>query len=166
MRGTRIGLSAAAEVQRTRIAIRSLEESLAGAVMYTDNPLYYGFFADTIGEFGYLSFVARLPESFPGSGLFPGRPLRRVTFRVDEKRNLLLSQSGLLDIGETPYTITLAPNTAVFQMEFYNPRVNEWIPEWIATNALPNLVPLISRPSKLELLMEIMSYPLPKRRVA
>jgi hypothetical protein len=30
--------------------------------------------------------------------------------------------------------------------------------------ALPNLVPLISRPSKLELLMEIMSYPLPKRR--
>ena len=32
--------------------------------------------------------------------------------------------------------------------------------------ALPNLVPLISRPSRLELLMEIMSYPLPKRRVA
>ncbi|HEV7301677.1 MAG TPA: hypothetical protein VGN72_20230 [Tepidisphaeraceae bacterium] len=32
--------------------------------------------------------------------------------------------------------------------------------------ALPNLVPLISRPSKLELLMEIMMYPLPKRRVA
>lgn len=30
--------------------------------------------------------------------------------------------------------------------------------------ALPNLVPLISRPSKLELLMEIMEYPLPKRR--
>ena len=32
--------------------------------------------------------------------------------------------------------------------------------------ALPNLVPLISRPSKLELLVEIMSYPLPKRQVA
>ena len=30
--------------------------------------------------------------------------------------------------------------------------------------ALPNLVPLISRPSKLELLMEIMAYPLPQRR--
>jgi hypothetical protein len=30
--------------------------------------------------------------------------------------------------------------------------------------ALPNLVPLVSRPSKLELLMEIMEYPLPERK--
>jgi hypothetical protein len=30
--------------------------------------------------------------------------------------------------------------------------------------ALPNLVPLLSRPSKLELLMEIMEYPLPLRK--
>ncbi len=32
--------------------------------------------------------------------------------------------------------------------------------------ALPNLVPLLTRPSKLELLMEIMAYPLPQRRGA
>jgi hypothetical protein len=32
--------------------------------------------------------------------------------------------------------------------------------------ALPNLVPLLSRPSKLDLLMEIMDYPLPKRKPA
>ncbi len=32
--------------------------------------------------------------------------------------------------------------------------------------ALPNLVPLLSRPSKMELLMEIMSYPLPQRKSA
>ncbi len=32
--------------------------------------------------------------------------------------------------------------------------------------SLPNLVPLLSRPSKLELLMEIMDYPLPQRRPA
>jgi hypothetical protein len=32
--------------------------------------------------------------------------------------------------------------------------------------ALPNLVPLLSRPSKLELLMEILDYPLPRRRPA
>jgi prepilin-type N-terminal cleavage/methylation domain-containing protein len=140
MRGTRIGLTAAAEVQRTRIAIRSLEEALGGAVMYSDNPIYYGFYADTAGDFAYLSFVARLPESFPGSGLFPGQTMRRVTFRVDDKRNLLLTQSTLLDVSEAPYTITLAPKTAVFALEFYNPRMNEWIPEWIATNALPSLV--------------------------
>jgi hypothetical protein len=32
--------------------------------------------------------------------------------------------------------------------------------------ALPNLVPLLSRPSKLELLIEIMEYPLPRRKPA
>jgi hypothetical protein len=32
--------------------------------------------------------------------------------------------------------------------------------------ALPNLVPLLTRPSRLELLMEIMEYPLPARRPA
>jgi hypothetical protein len=31
--------------------------------------------------------------------------------------------------------------------------------------SLPNLVPLLSRPSKLDLLMEIMDYPLPARRL-
>ena len=32
--------------------------------------------------------------------------------------------------------------------------------------SLPNLVPLLSKPSKLDLLMEIVEYPLPKRRSA
>jgi hypothetical protein len=32
--------------------------------------------------------------------------------------------------------------------------------------SLPNLVPMLSRPSKLELLMEIMDYPLPQRKPA
>ncbi len=32
--------------------------------------------------------------------------------------------------------------------------------------SLPNLVPMLSRPSKLELLMEIMDYPLPRRKSA
>jgi hypothetical protein len=32
--------------------------------------------------------------------------------------------------------------------------------------ALPNLVPLLSRPSKLELLLEILEYPLPARKPA
>ena len=32
--------------------------------------------------------------------------------------------------------------------------------------SLPNLVPMLSRPSKLELLMDIMEYPLPQRKSA
>jgi type II secretion system protein J len=140
MRGTRIGLSAAAEVQRTRVAIHALEEGLGSAVMYADNAMYYSFFADTSGNYAYLSFVARLPQSFPGSGLFEGQSLRRVTFQVDKDKNLILSQSALLDISDKPYTIKLAPNARVFAAEFFNPRKNEWLPEWIATNQLPTMV--------------------------
>jgi hypothetical protein len=140
MRGTRTGLTAAAEVQRTRVAIRSLEESLGAAVMYADNPRYYGFYADTTGPFAYLSFVSRLPESFPGSGLFDGETMRRVTFAVDGQKNLLLMQSSILSVQDEPYTIQLAPKTAVFAVEFYNARMNEWLTEWISTNALPTMV--------------------------
>jgi hypothetical protein len=31
--------------------------------------------------------------------------------------------------------------------------------------SLPNLIPFLTKPSKLDLLMEIMSYPLPKRKL-
>ncbi len=140
MRGTRVGLTAAAEVQRTRVAIHALEEALGSAVMYADNSIYYSFFADTAGNYAYLSFVARLPQSFPGSGLFEGQSLRRVTFQVDKEKNLILSQSTLLDIADRPYTIKLAPHANVFAAEFYNPRKNEWLPEWVATNQLPTMV--------------------------
>ena len=122
MRGSRVGLSAAAEVQRTRVAIRALEESLGSAVMYADNPVYYSFLAQTSGDLAAISFVARLPESFPGSGLFPGLPLRRVEFSVDEERNLLLKQTTVLDAtpaldpGTQPYNIRLAPKVSLFAM--------------------------------------------------
>lgn len=146
LRGTRVGLNAAAEVQRTRVAMRALEESLGSAVMYTDNAPYYSFFAETSSEFATLSFVARLPESFPGSGLFPGQPLRRVEFGVDEQGALVLRQSTVLDgwpsldASHQPYTIQLAPKVSVFAAEFFDPRAGEWLPEWISTNQLPRLI--------------------------
>jgi hypothetical protein len=111
--------------------------------MYADNAKYYSFFADTSGEFTYLSFVARLPDSFPGSGLFPGQPLRRVTFAVDEQNNLLLSQSPLLEASQLvgqPYTIKLAPQISLFAVEFYEERKGEWYGSWTKTNELPQMV--------------------------
>ena len=146
MRGSRVGLAAAAEVQRTRVAVRALEESLGSAVMYADNPMYYPFLASTAGDVAAISFVARLPESFPGSGLFPGLPLRRVEFSVDEEQNLLLKQTTILDAtpaidpGTQPYTIRLAPKVSLFAMEFFDERLNEWVPEWLSTNQLPKMV--------------------------
>ncbi|MGV3772304.1 MAG: PulJ/GspJ family protein [Verrucomicrobiales bacterium] len=142
MRGSRVGLTAAADVQRTRIAMRALKEALSSTVMYADNSKYYGFFADTGGQHAYLSFVARLPESFPGSGLFQGQSLRRVTFEVDQKGQFILTQAPLLeafDKVQKPYTIVLAPKTSLFAAEFYDSRKNEWAPEWIYTNQLPKM---------------------------
>ncbi len=142
LRGSRNGMKAAAEVQRTRIAMRALEESLASAVMYVENARYYSFATDTSGDNAYISFVARLPMSFPGSGLFQDQDLRRVTFYVKDG-NLMLAQSPVLEatkkIGD-PYTIALAPDVSLFDMEFYDGMANKWFAEWISTNQLPRLV--------------------------
>lgn len=142
LRGTRIGLTAAAEAQRTRVTINAIEDAFGGAIMYADNARYYWILADTSGQFAGISFVARLPRSFPGSGLFPGQPVRRVTFMVEEGY-LKLHQSPLLEDPEAspqPYTINLAPNVNTFEMEFLDIRRREWLPEWASTNRLPYMV--------------------------
>src|SRR5688572_23097493 len=142
MRGSRTGTKAATEVQRMRIATRALEESLGSAVMYVDNAKYYTFATDTSGENAYISFVARLPGSFPGSGLFGDQQLRRVCFYVQDG-NLMLRQAPLLEatkkIGK-PYEIALAPNVTVFDMEFYDGMANKWFAEWMSTNQLPKSI--------------------------
>jgi hypothetical protein len=38
-----------------------------------------------------------------------------------------------------PYSIVLAPKTALFAIEFLDPRKNNWVPEWIYTNQLPKM---------------------------
>jgi general secretion pathway protein J len=142
MRGSRTGMKAATEVQRMRIATRALEESIGSAVMYVDNAKYYTFATDTSGDNAYISFVARLPGSFPGSGLFGDQQMRRVCFYVQDG-NLMLRQAPLLEatkkIGK-PYEIALAPNVTVFDMEFYDGMQNKWFAEWMSTNQLPKAV--------------------------
>ena len=142
MRGSRVGMKAAAEVQRTRIAVRAMEEALASAVLYVDNAKYYHFSSDTSGDQAYITFVARLPHSFPGAGMFGDQELRRVCFYVEDG-NLMLAQGPLLEatkkIGK-PYTIALAPNVTLFDMEFYDGIANKWFAEWISTNQLPKMV--------------------------
>jgi type II secretion system protein J len=142
MRGSRRGLQAAAEVQRTRITMQALQQALGSAVIYAENAPYYAFFADTGGSHAWLSFVARLPESFPGSGLFQGQEVRRVEFSVGDDGTLLLRQMPLLEFrehDEQPFTIKLAPNVSLFAMEFFDIRKNDWVGEWPFTNQLPRL---------------------------
>ncbi len=147
LRGSKVGLNAAAEAQRTRMATRAIREALTSAQLYVENIRYYSFMADTSGDFAALSLVSRLPASFPGSGLFGNQVVRRVSFTVESgpsgQRQLVLRQVPILeppDTAETPYTIILAPNVHQFSMEFWNTNTLEWDPEWPFTNQLPKLV--------------------------
>src|SRR3954468_19248034 len=62
LRGSRVGMKAATEVQRMRIAVRALEEAIGSTVMYVENSRYYTFATDTSGSTAYVSLVARLPS--------------------------------------------------------------------------------------------------------
>ncbi len=143
MRGSKAGLDAAAEAQRERIARQTVETAISSAILFQLNSRYYYFMADTTDEkFAMLSFVARLPDSFPGSGLFPNEPVRRVTFAV-ESGVLTLRQSSVLlptNTTEEPFRIVLASNVLAFGMEFWDTNLNDFVSEWTATNTLPKMM--------------------------
>src|SRR6266704_5714907 len=63
LRASKTGLDAAAAVQRSRIVMRTLEDSLLCAQSFGGrNQRYYGFVAEN-GSEASLSFASRLPES-------------------------------------------------------------------------------------------------------
>ena len=144
LRSSKVGLEAAAEAQHTRMSLRAIDEALGSAQLFTGNLPYYWFMADTSGDFADMSFVAKLPSSFPGSGLFGEQVVRRVRFSVDaEKKQFLLQQTPLLEAVEAntkPYTIVLAPNVRHFSLEFFDTNQFEWFDEWPFTNQLPKIV--------------------------
>src|SRR5438309_9559508 len=59
LRSTKVGLEAAAAVQRARIAGRTIEETLASVQSFSLNQNYYAFVAEN-GSEATLSFVSRL----------------------------------------------------------------------------------------------------------
>src|SRR5882762_2625024 len=147
LRGSRIGLEAAKEAQRSRVAVRALENSLVSLQMFQANLKYYYFFADTSGDFASLSFVARLPKSFPRSGDFGDQVVRRLAFTVEPGTNsdnvLVLRKNPILfdpSIDEEENPLVLARNVKEFTLEFWGPRSKDWEPEWLYTNQLPSLI--------------------------
>lgn len=147
LRATQTAQRAAADVQRSRLAVRCLEEALTSVQMFPLNAPLYAFVADTTEEHPALSFVARLPESFPRSGHFNGKSMRRVEFTVEPDEQgvptLMLRQIPLLfetDPQETENPLRLARNVRLFYLEFWGPNAEEWEDEWLSTNQLPRLV--------------------------
>lgn len=147
LRAARVGGDAAAEMQRTRIATRTLQDAFASAVMYTAHRNLYTFEVDTSEQFAWVSFVARLPASFPGSGYFGDQVVRRVNFEVargdDGVDQLVLRQIPLLQTNRVPaddYQLVLAREVSTFALEFYDTQTGEWVGEWLSTNKLPSVV--------------------------
>ncbi len=146
LRASKVGLEVAAAVQRSRIAIRTLEDSLSSAQSFAQAQHYYSFVAEN-GSDASLSFVARLSKSFPRSGKFGDLDVRRVSFSIepgrDSPRQLVLRQSSLLtelDADEKEHPLVLAKNVKALEMQFWDTRRNEWVDEWNQTNQLPKLV--------------------------
>jgi type II secretion system protein J len=143
VRGSKTGLKAAADVQRDRVASRAIQDALVTAVMFTENLKHYYFLADTSGDHAYLSFVSRLPESFPGAGIFGDLRLRRLTFWVDERQRLIMTQAPVLlatNADQEPYSLVLATNVSAFLTRFWDTNANEWADEWAYTNAFPPMM--------------------------
>jgi prepilin-type N-terminal cleavage/methylation domain-containing protein len=146
LRGKRVGLDAAAAVQRSRIVIRTLEDSLASAQCFVLNAQYYGFVAEN-GQEASLSFVARLAKSFPRGGRFGDFDVRRLTFSVEPgsegDRQLVLRQNSVfmeMDIDEKEHPLVLAKNVKAFQLDFWDAKASDWTDEWTQTNQIPKLV--------------------------
>jgi prepilin-type N-terminal cleavage/methylation domain-containing protein len=149
MRSIQSAQKAAAAVQRSRVAVRAVEDALLTAQVYNANPQLYWFSADTRGDFASLDMVAHLPESFPGSGIYGEQKLRHVSFNVEPAseggNQLVLRQWPLLmPIGQSesakPYTIVLGRDVDLFTLDFYDLKINDWVKEWEDTNQFPKLV--------------------------
>jgi type II secretion system protein J len=151
VRGSQSGLKAAAAVQRSRIAVRTLEDALFCARSFSADYEYYGFIAEN-GDDPVLSFVAKLPPDFPRSGRFGNFDVRRLTFSLepspDSGRQLVMRQQPLLmemDIDEKEHPIVLLKNVKTFRMAFRAGAgvVTDWLDEWVYTNQLPREVEVL-----------------------
>jgi prepilin-type N-terminal cleavage/methylation domain-containing protein len=146
MRASKVGLDAAAQAQRQRIALRTIEDSLMCAQSFQASQRYYSFIVAN-GEAPVLSFASRLPEVFPRNGKFSDFNLRRLTFALeagtDGEKNLVLRQNPILmpmDEDEQKYPLVLARNVKTFIIECWDTNQLDWVNEWDDTNSIPPML--------------------------
>jgi type II secretion system protein J len=145
LKSSQVGQTAAARVQRERIAIRTIEDSMTCIQSFQASMGYY-MFNVTNGDLPSLSFVARVPDVFPRNGKFNSN-LRRLTFSVesgaDSERDLVLRQNPILmdlDADEQQTPLVLARNVKDFIVECWDTNALDWTDEWDSTNSLPPMV--------------------------
>jgi prepilin-type N-terminal cleavage/methylation domain-containing protein len=147
MRATIVGQDAAAQAQRQRIALRTIEDALMCAQSFQASQKYYYFNVEN-GDAPTLTFASRLPEIFPRNGKFGDFGLRRVTFQLeadgnDGEKNLVLRQSPILmdmDEDEKKNPLVLARNVKKFIVECWDTNQLDWVTEWDNTNSIPPML--------------------------
>jgi prepilin-type N-terminal cleavage/methylation domain-containing protein len=155
LRSTQVAKDVAAQAQRQRITLRTIEDSLMAIQSFQASPQYYSFIVEN-GDAATLSFAARVPDIFPRNGKFinpnTGRDfnLRRLTFSLESagdaaygEKNLVLRQNPVLtdpDEDEQKYPLVLAKNVRKFIVECWDTNKLDWVDEWDDTNSIPRLL--------------------------
>jgi type II secretion system protein J len=153
MRASKVGLTVAAKVQRSRMAMQTIEEALTSVRSFDADNQYYSFIGEN-GTEATLSFVSRLSDSFPRSGKFGDFNVRRVTFSLepgpdsDSGRQLVLRQNPImmdLDQDEKEHPVVIAKDVKSFALEFWDGRPAggkpaDWLDEWDQTNRVPTMI--------------------------
>jgi len=143
-----VGQRAAAESQRARVAIHTIEDSLISVQSFQASMKYYSFVVQS-GDSPVLSYAAKVPMDFPRNSRFNGLNLRRLTFTLegggDAGRQLVLRQNPILmdmDVDEKTHPLVLAYNVEKFEIECWDKQQSEWVDDWDNTNSIPGLVRL------------------------
>ena len=155
MKSSLVAQDVAAQAQRQRITLRTIEDSLMAVQSFQASPQYYSFVVEGDESAAVLSFTARVPEIFPRNGKFvnpnTGRDfnLRRLTYSLEagdgNEKNLVLRQNPVLmdlDADEQQFPLVLARNVRKFAVECWDPAKLDWVKEWrdTNTNSIPTLL--------------------------
>ena len=157
MRAAQVGQEAAAQAQRQRVVLCAIGDALMGVESFQASQHYYWFKLEN-GEAPFLSFVARLPDTYARNGKFVGAAggrdasSRRVTFSLAAgdagEKDLILRQNPVLmdlDQDEQQYPLVLARNVKEFTIEWWGTNHldhAEWMTDWddTMTNTIPQML--------------------------
>jgi len=144
-RASRISQAAAAQVQRQRVAIHTIEDALTCIQSFQASMQYYSFVVNE--DPPQLDFTARLPDNFPRNGKFGDLNVRQLQFSLeagpDSEKDLVLRQRPILldlDADEQQNPLVLARNVQTFKVECWDTNQAEWTTEWDNTNSIPPLI--------------------------
>jgi len=153
-RAARVSQAAAAQVQRQRVAIHTIEDALTCVQSFQADMRYYSFIVNE--DPPELQFTSRLPDNFPRNGKFGDLNVRQLIFTVEpppnpgnvfsvdnSEKDLVLRQKPILldlDTEEQQSPLVLARYVQSFKVECWDTNQAEWVTEWDDTNSIPPLI--------------------------